>query len=326
MKDAWPITLEDVRAARERLKPYLPSTPLRNYPTLDEELGNGCRILVKHENHLPTNAFKVRNALSAVCMLSPGELARGVVCASTGNHGQGVAFAARATGARATVFVPRNNNPQKNAAMRALGATVVERGRDYDDALAEAERASGETGMTFIHSTNDCNVIAGAGTLMLEIVEQAERLDAVAIAIGGGSQAVGAMTVLRAVRPEVKVYGVQASGANAAYQSWKAQTPVTTDNASTFAEGIATRSVYEMTWPALRDGLAGFVAVTDDEIAAAIRSLLRHTQNLSEGAGAAGLAGVIALRDQLAHKTVAVILSGSNIELKTLARVLSEPQ
>jgi threonine dehydratase len=259
-------------------------------------------------------------------MLSPGELARGVVCASTGNHGQGVAFAARATGARATVFVPRNNNPQKNAAMRALGATVVERGRDYDDALAEAERASGETGMTFIHSTNDCNVIAGAGTLMLEIVEQAERLDAVAIAIGGGSQAVGAMTVLRAVRPEVKVYGVQASGANAAYQSWKAQTPVTTDNASTFAEGIATRSVYEMTWPALRDGLAGFVAVTDDEIAAAIRSLLRHTQNLSEGAGAAGLAGVIALRDQLAHKTVAVILSGSNIELKTLARVLSEPQ
>jgi len=323
VKDVWPVTLEDVRAARDRLRPYVATTPLRNYPTLDGELSGGCRILVKHENHLPTNAFKVRNALSAACMLSSTELAQGVICASTGNHGQGVAFAARALGARATVVVPRNNNAQKNAAIRALGATLLEHGRDYDEALAEAQRSSDETGMTFVHSTNNRYVIAGAGTLALEIVEQAERLDALVVAIGGGSQAVGAMTVMSALRPDVKVYGVQAAGADAAYRSWMARTPVAGNNVSTFADGIATRNVYKMTWPALRDGLAGFVTVTDDEIAHALRCLVRHTHNMAEGAGAAGLAGAIALGELLADKTVAVILSGSNIELGTLARVLS---
>jgi threonine dehydratase len=173
------------------------------------------------------------------------------------------------------------------------------------------------------HSTNDPQVIAGATTLSIEICEQAPALDAIVVAVGGGSQAVGALVATRELRPNVKVYGVQARGASAIHDSWHARRRLTTDRADTFADGLATRATYDLTWEALRDGLAGFVAVSDDDIAAAIRLLVRTTHNLAEGAGAAGLAGLIALRDQLAGKTVAVILSGANIDAATLARVFA---
>jgi threonine dehydratase len=316
-----PVSFEDVTAARARIARYLQPTALRHYAELDAE--TGARVLVKHENHLPTNAFKARNTLSFMTALEPEQRTRGVVAATRGNHGAGLAWSGLQLGVPVVICVPHGNNPEKNAAIRGFGAELVEAGRDYDEAVEVAKRLVIDRRLVLAHSTNDRNVIAGAATLSVEICEQADRLDAIVVAVGGGSQAVGALIATRQLRPGVKVYGVQAKGAAAIHDSWHAKTRLATETADTFADGLATRSTYDLTWEALRDGLAGFVAVSDGEIASAIRMLLRTTHNLAEGAGAAGLAGLLALRHELAGKSVAVILSGANIDTATLGRVLA---
>ena len=321
---AWPVSFEEVLAARDRLRPHLVPTPLRSYPALDAEVGHGIRVFVKHENHHPTNAFKVRNGLAALSLLGEAERRRGVVSASTGNHGQGVAWAGRLLGVPVTVCVPLGNNPEKNAAMRALGAAVVESGRDYDEALEAAQRLCRERGLSMLHSTNDKGVIAGAATLALEALEERPSLEALVLAIGGGSQAVGAMTAARGLGRQVEVFGVQSEGAPAIYESWRRGETVKTDAVRTFAEGIATRSPYELTFDTLREGLAGFVAVSEAELAEAVRVLLRITHNLVEGAGAAGLAGLMRLRERLAGREVGIVISGGNIDAVTLRRVLAK--
>jgi threonine dehydratase len=298
-------------------------TPLRQYAPLDEALGGDVRVLVKHENHLPTNAFKARNGLAALSALSAEQRRRGIVAATRGNHGQGLAWAGALLGIPVTICVPEGNNPEKNAAMRGYGAELIERGRDYDESVEVADALVRERGLTLIHSTNHPEIIAGAGTLSLEIAEQAPELDALVVAVGGGSQAVGALTVFRHLRPEVKIYGVQAAGASAIHDSYHAGREISHDTADTFADGLATRRAYAATLEPLRAGLEDFITVTDAEIADAIRLYLRTTHNLAEGAGAAGLAGLCKLRPRLAGQTVAVILSGSNIDEPTLHRVLS---
>lgn len=318
---AFPIQLGDALAARERLARFLVPTPLRAYEPLDEAVGHGIRILVKHENHQPTNAFKIRNGLAALTALDDAARKRGVVCGSAGNHGLGVAWAARALGVAATVCVPRLANPEKVAAIRGCGAEVIAEGEEYDDATVIAERLRRERGLTLVHSTNEPMVIAGAATMTLEILEQAPRLDALVLSVGGGSQAVGALVAIRALRPKTRVYGVQAAGAAACYESWRTGTRVTTPRAATFAGGIATRAAYDLTFPALREGLADFVTVSDDEIADAMRVLWSTTHNLAEGAGAAGLAGVRRLADSLAGQTIGIVISGGNEDLATLRRV-----
>jgi len=320
---SWPITFADVVDARNRLRPHIPPTPLRSYAPLDAAVGAGIRVLVKHENHCPTGAFKARNGLAVMTSLGPEERRRGVVAATRGNHGAGLAWAGGIVGAPVTVCVPVGNNPEKNEAMRGFGAELVEEGRDYDEAVEVADRLVRERGLRLVHSSNTPQVLAGAATLSLEVVEQAESLDAMVIAVGGGSQAVGALTVARERRPGLKVYGVQARGASAIHDSWHAGEVRETRSAETFADGIATRKPPALTYPALKEGLAGFVTVDDGQIAAALRLLLRTTHNLAEGAGAAGLAGVFALREELAGRTVAVVISGGNIDQPTLRRVLN---
>lgn len=320
----WPISFEDVLAARERLRPHLVPTPLRSYAALDEAVGHGIRVLVKHENHNPTNAFKVRNGLSVMTALSPEERRRGVVAATRGNHGLGVAWAGRLLGVEVTVCVPVDNNPEKNEAMRGLGAALIERGKDYDEALEVAMRLVRERGVHLVHSTEEPKVIAGAATIALEMLEEAPDLDAIVVGVGGGSQAVGAMTVGRRLRPSLQVLGVQAERASAIHDSWHAGKEISHPSADTFADGLATRNVYRMTFGALRKGLAGFVTASEKELASSMRLLIRTTHNLSEGAGAAGLAGLIKLRETLAGKTVGIVLSGSNIDARTLQRVLTE--
>jgi threonine dehydratase len=317
-----PISIDDARAARRRIAPFLGATPLREYNALNDWIGGGIRILVKHENHQPTGAFKVRNGLAAITALDEDQRRRGVVCGTRGNHGQGVAFAGEKLGVPVTVVVPYDNNSEKNSAMRSLGARVIECGEDYDAAVAESERLSRDEGLTVIHSTNDTSVLAGAATITLEVLEQTETLDAMVIAVGGGSQAVGALTVLHALRPEVAVYAVQAEGAPAIYESWKAGAPVGRIVPRTIADGIATGVSYELTFPALRDGLAGFVLVTDDEIIDAMKAMIQCTHNLAEPAGTAGLAGARKLRKELDGKTVCVILSGANVDDVTLRSCL----
>ena len=323
MAQPWPITFDDVLATRDRLEPYLTVTPLRHYPLLDAHIGGGTSLLVKHENHQPTCSFKVRNGLSFVTGLSSDERARGVVAASTGNHGQGIAYASSLLGVSATICVPAGNNPEKNAAMRSWGATVHEEGRDYDEAVTAMYRIARDRGAAIAHSTNDPRVITGAATMSLEMLEQSGGLDAIVVAVGGGSQSVGALTIARELAPSLEVYGVQASGACAIHDSYHAKRPMQTARANTFAEGVATRQPYALTFTTLRDGLAGFVTVTDAEIADAIRHILKLTHNLVEGAGALGVAGALKLRDKLRGKRVGVIFSGANIDTAVLRRILS---
>jgi threonine dehydratase len=319
---SWPISWDDVVAARARLAPHLAVTPLRRYAELDA--ATGARVWVKHENHHPTNAFKARNGLALVSALSAEQRARGVVAATRGNHGAGLAWAGQLLGCPVTICVPIGNNPEKNAAIRGFGAELIEAGRDYDSAADVAAKLVAERGMELAHSTNDVRVIAGSTTMSVEILEQAPpELDAIVVAVGGGSQAVGACVAAARLRPGVKVYGVQAKGAAAIHDAWHAGAPVAYETADTFADGLATRATYAMTFPALRAGLAGFVAVDDAAIAEAVRIYLRTTHNLVEGAGAAGLAGLLALRAELAGKTVAIVLSGANIDGETLRKILA---
>jgi len=317
------VSISAIQAARIRLAPLLAPTPLRSYRELDEAIDHDVRIFVKHENFQPTGSFKVRNGLSFMTALPDEARVRGVVAATRGNHGLGIAYAGRAFGVRATICVPLGNNPDKNAGMRALGARVIEEGRDYDEAVEVAERIRKEEGATLAHSTNNEQIIAGAGTLSLELLEQEPEIDAMVIAVGGGSQAVGALTVFRAMRPAAKVYGVQAAGAAASHDAWHARQHVKLDRADTFADGLATRSSYEMTFPALLEGLADFITVTDAEIADAMRLLLRTTHTLVEPAGAAGLAGLLRLAPRVAGRRVGIVLSGANVDSATLQRVLS---
>lgn len=322
---AGPITIDDVLAARERIAPFIEPTPFRHHPPLDVELP-GVRLLVKHENLQPTGSFKVRNGLATVTALSAAERARGVVGATTGNHGLGLAFAGRRLGVPVTICVPQGNNPEKNAALRAWGATVIEEGADYDAAVAVAQRLVEREGRTLAHSTNNVNVLAGAGTMTLEIHEQlgdADSLDTLIIAIGGGSQAVGAVTVARALRPGMEVIGVQAAGAPAAHDGWHAREPRSTGSAATFAEGVATRSTYPLTFPVLLDGLADFITVSDAEIADAVRTILAATHNLVEGAGAMGFAAARKLAPRLQGRRVGIIFCGGNMDTAVLRRILN---
>lgn len=317
-----PISLDDVRSARERLAPYLVPTPLRHYPTLDAAVP-GVELFVKHENVQPTGSFKVRNGLSTVTSLDVAQRAAGIVGATTGNHGLGLSYAGGQLGVGVTICVPVGNNPEKNAALRAYGANVVESGADYDEAVAVAQSLVDREGRTLCHSTNNVNVLAGAGTMTLEILEQSDALDVLLIAVGGGSQAVGAITVARALRPGLRIIGVGAEGASAHYDGWHAKAHRTTSRADTFAEGVATRSTYATTFPTLVDGLADFVLVSDAEIADAVRLILSTTHHLVEGAGAMGVAAAGKLRERLEGQRVGVVFCGANMDSGVLRRILN---
>ena len=290
---------------------------------LDEFVGGGTSLLIKHENQQPTGSFKIRNGLSFLTALAPEQREQGVVAASTGNHGQAIAYAGKMLGVRATICVPDGNNPEKNAAIRAWGATLIEEGLNYEEAVNVMFRLANRDGMAVAHATNDRNVIAGAGTMSLEMFEQSGGLDAIVIAVGGGSQAVGALTVARELAPGIPVYAAQAAGAPAVHDSWHARTPVQTARADTFAEGVATRQPYAFTFSTLCEGLAGFVTVTEAELAEAIRVIFRLTHNLVEGAGALGVAGVLKLREQLRGQRVGAVFSGRNLDSAVLRRVLT---
>jgi threonine dehydratase len=320
---SWPVAFEDVLEARRRIRPFLPPTALRAYQPLDAAVGAGIRVFVKHENHNPTGAFKARNGMAVMTALSDEEKRRGVVAASRGNHGQGLAWAGALLGVPVTICVPVGNNPDKNEAMRGFGATLVEQGKDYDEAVEVASGLVREKDLRLVHSSNDPHVLTGAATLALEIVLEEPRLDAMVICVGGGSQAVGALTVARALRPALRVYAVQAERAPAIHDSWHARHVVEGVSADTFADGVATRCPPERTFPALLEGLAGFVTASEAEIAEALRLILRTTHNLVEGAGALGLAGLLKLRETLAGERVAIVLSGGNIDQATLRRVLT---
>jgi threonine dehydratase len=316
-----PPTLRDVYAARARIAPVLRPTPLLRHPLLVEALG--LEVFVKHENHNPTCAFKVRGGLNLVASLDEDQRRRGVVTASTGNHGQSIAFACRRAGVACTIVVPRGNNPEKNAAMRAFGATVEEHGRDFDEARERVEALATEGGLRYVHSANEPLLIAGVGTYALEIFEEAVEPDVIFVPVGGGSGASGLVTVRDALGARTAIVGVQAAGADAFARSWQGPDRVVGERADTFAEGLATRVTFDLTFGILRRGLADVVTLDEDELAEGVRLALRATHNLAEGAGAATLMAAFRQRAALAGQTVVCVMSGGNLDTATLARILS---
>jgi threonine dehydratase len=312
--------LHDVYAARERVSPHVPRTPLMRHPLLDE--ATGLSIWVKHENHNPTCAFKVRGGLNLVGAMTAEERARGIVTASTGNHGQSIGLASRIHGVRCTVFVPDGNNPEKNAAMRAYGATVEEGGRDFDEARERCEVRARETGARYVHSADEPLLIAGVGTYALEVFEELQNADVIFVPLGGGSGACGLITVRNALGSKARIVAVGARNADAVYRSWKGPARVVGTSADTFAEGIATRVSFDLPFSIYKQYLDDFVQLTEEELAAGVRLALKTTHNLAEGAGAAAIAAAHKYRDTLKGQRVVCIMSGGNIDAAKLKWVL----
>ncbi|HEX9099919.1 MAG TPA: threonine/serine dehydratase [Candidatus Dormibacteraeota bacterium] len=312
-------TFPDVLAAAVRIRPHLAPTPLRRSPAVSELVG--ADVYLKNEFHLPTGAFKVRGGVNLVSQLNPQERKAGVIAASTGNHGQSVAFAARLFGVKAVICAPENSNVAKVEAMKELGAIVKLVGADFDEARLACEQLAAAEGYRYIHSGDEPLLIAGVGTHTLEILSEEPDIEVIIVPIGGGSGAAGASIVAKAVNPEITVIGVQAEKAPSAYLSWRAGKPVESTT-STWAEGLATRTPFELPQRILRRLLDDFVLVSEEAISAAVRFLLERNRILVEGAGASPLAAALALKDRLAGKRVALILTGGNISIPQLKAVL----
>lgn len=312
-------SLSDVLVARRRIAPHLARTPLYRYAPLDELMG--CEMWVKHENHQPVGAFKVRGGVNCIASLSPEERALGVVTASTGNHGQSVAFAGRAFGVQVTICVPEGANPGKLAAIRGLGARIVEHGAKFDDAAAHARTLAEEGGARFIHSANEPLLIAGVATYTLEMLEDQPRLDAIVVPVGLGSGACGVCLVAKAIDPRIEVIAVQAEASPAVHASWRSGGIESRPNL-TFAEGLSTGQAAELTLQILRRHLDGFELVSEEEIRRGMLWWVERCHTLAESAAGAVLACTWRLRDRLRGRKVGVVCSGGNTSVAHLLEAL----
>jgi threonine dehydratase len=310
------MTLNDIYQARARISDIVSPTPLLRHPLLAER--TGLDIYVKHENHNPTSAFKVRGGLNLVRSLTLDERSRGIVTASTGNHGQSIAYASQLERVRCTVFVPDDNNPEKNAAMRAFGAEVREGGRDFDEARERCEAEAAATGARYVHSANEPHLIAGVGTYGLEIFEVMPDVEVVLVPIGGGSGACGICTVRTGIGSKAKVIGIQAAEADAFARSWHSGTRVVGESANTFAEGMATRVTFDLTFGILQKELDDLITLSEEELAEGVRLALATTHNLAEGAGGASIAAAAKLAPQLQGRRVVAVMSGGNLDTARL--------
>jgi len=359
-----PVSFDDVQSAEPVVRRWLPETPLYEYPLLSRLIG--CRFWLKHENHQPVGAFKVRGGVNLVSSLGPAERRAGIIAVSTGNHGQSLAWSCRQMGVPSTIVVPEGNNPDKLRAMRAWGARIIEFGRDFDEAKGYCERlaagelplppcgssgnacssAAGDVGrppaagsgladpaaqrrrgpLRYVHSANEPKLIAGVGTYALEIFRRLSDPDVIIVPIGLGSGISGTAIVAKHLRPRTQVIGVQAEGAPAVAESWRTGKFVSYERVATRAEGLATRSPAEMTLAIMRKLVDDVVLVSEDQIDQAVRWLLEATHNLAEGAGAASTAAAFKLRRRLAGKRVVAIFSGGNLDLRILPEILARTE
>lgn len=310
--------LKDVLAARPHVYRYLQPTPLHHYPGLSKLVG--AEVFIKHENHQPVGAFKVRGGLNLAANLTPAERAGGLFTASTGNHGQSIAFGARSVGIKATIAVPEGANPGKVAAMRGLGAEVIFHGSDFDVAREWIAGQAEARGGRFVGPTEE-PLICGVGTYALEIMEDLPDVDTIIVPVGAGSGACATGIVAKTINPDVEMIGAQSAQAPAMQLSWKSGQMVTAET-NTFAEGVATRVPFANTQYMMRKFLNDFVLVDDEDIKKAIVLLLEHTHNLAEGAGAIPLAAALQMKEQLAGKKVVLVMSGGNLAIENLRSIL----
>jgi threonine dehydratase len=313
-------TLADVFQARGRIARFLRPTPVLEPEALSYALG--CQAVLKCEHLNPTGAFKVRGGVNLLAAMSAEERCRGVIAASTGNHAQSVAYAARLFEVPSVIYMPEVANPLKAAATQGLGAEVVLEGCDFDEARRAAEARAERDGLRYVRSIEPL-LIAGVATGALELLEAVPDLEVLIVPLGGGSGLLGAGLVARAVNPAIRVIGVQAEGAPAIYRSWKSGRRVVLDSVHTFAEGLATREPFELTLALLPRLVDDIVLVSDDQIALAIRTLIETSRQVAEGAGAAAVAAAMTMREELRGKKVGLMLSGGNITAEQLRRILS---
>ena len=312
-------TLADVYRARRTIDPYLKRTPLVHNPYLSRLLD--CQAYLKLENLQPIGAFKVRGGVNLAVSMPEEERRRGIIGASTGNHGQSLAYGAQLVGMRCVIAMPRRPNPLKTDAIRALGAEVAVHGRDFEEARAWAEGYARSEGMRYVHHINTPELVAGVATISLEIVEDLPDVDVIIAPIGGGSGATGHCIAAKALRPGVQVIGAQAEGAPAIYRSWKERRlqPAPID---TIAEGLATGTPFFSPVRTFIDHLDDMLLVSDGEMREAIALLLRSARQLAEPAGATATAAALKLGERLKGKRVAMILSGGNLPTQDLRRIL----
>ena len=309
-------TLRDVYAAKRLIAHHLPRTPLTYSAGLSHLME--ADIYLKHEEYLPLGAFKQRGGINLLAHLTPEERDRGVITASTGNHGQSIASACRHFGARALIALPEGANPLKAAAIQALGAELVYHGTMYDETRAYAERLANEEGYRFVHPSDEPLLISGVATATLEIIEDLPDVDAIWVPLGGGSGVAGACIVAKAVDPNIQVFAVQSEAAPAGYLSWQ-QGQLVQAPMNTFAEGIATGVGYELPQVIIRHRLDDFVLVSDQQIREAMALLVEKAHTMAEGAGATATAGALKEKDRLKGKKVAIVVSGGNVTLEQLA-------
>jgi len=299
----------------------LPATPAIEWPLLSERCG--ARVVVKHENHLPTGSFKVRGGLIYMRELRAREPhVRGVIAATRGNHGQSVAFAARRVGLPATIVVPHGNSVEKNAAMRALGATLLEHGRDFQDAFEHAQALARSERLHFVPSFHP-TLVGGVATWAFELFRTAPDLDVLYVPIGLGSGICGALAARDATRVRTRIVGVVAERAPTYALSFEKGEPVPTDTADTFADGLAVRVPNADALKTIRAGVERVVAVSEAEIRAAVRLYFSAAHQVAEGAGAAGLAACLREHEVVAGRSVGLVLTGGNIDRAIYQRILA---
>jgi threonine dehydratase len=314
------IGLADVLAARERLRGSIYDSPCPHSVMLSALTGQ--QVYLKLENLQMTGSFKERGALNCIAMLTPQQAARGVIAASAGNHAQGVAYHATKRGIRALIVMPLTTPLVKVTATREFGAEVLLHGANYDEACVEAMRLCAEQQLTFIHPFDDAGVMAGQGTIGLELLEQVPQLEAVVVPIGGGGLIGGIACAIKESRPEIRVVGVQTTRVPSMQAAVEAHHPVTVDPATTIADGIAVRRAGDLTLPLVERYVDEIVTVDEDEIASAILMLLEREKTLAEGAGAAALAALLQHRTSLHGAHTAVLVGGGNIDVTLLSRII----
>ena len=314
-------TLADVYAARQIIDRYLRPTPLLHSLPLSDQLD--CQVYLKCENLQPVGAFKVRGGVYLMSQLEPQYRAAGVVTASTGNHGQSIAYAAREFGVRATIHMPENANPLKVASMRRLGADIVFHGADFDVARTQAEIDASGSGRYFVQSANDDRLVTGVATYTLETLEAHPEIDVMLVPVGAGSGVCGALVAGKAIKPDLRVIGVQAEGAPVVADSWRDRALHSYEKTDTFAEGLATRVAFEYPARIMWNRIDGFTLVSDDEMKAAMVTLMENAWLVAEGAGAAATAALFKMRGELKGKTVCCVVSGGNVPLSGLLDALA---
>ena len=299
------LTIDDIRAAKPNVYKHLKPTPLYHYSGLSDLLGTD--VWVKHENHQPVGAFKVRGGVNLAASLSDEEKKRGLYTASSGNHGQSIAYASRAFGIKATIAVPEGANSEKVALMKGMGAEVLFHGEDFDSAREWVAELAKEKNGIFVSPTDD-ELICGVGTYALEILEELPDVNHIFVPVGAGSGVCGTCIVAKSTNPDIKVFGVQSTEAPTMQRSWKSG-ELLSGEMNTTVEGIATRVAFENTQNIMRKYLDDFLLVSDESIYEALNSLIQHTHNLVEGAGAAAFAGALSVKENLAGQKVVVIMN-----------------